>query len=415
MNNSPNQSDPVVRELTAVLTSRGQAALSDAGSLEQALNQTCSAHPGKVKALVILLEKKAVAYLSNWANDKRPERLTFEQVRDGLAKKFADANVLNAPAAAWAVEAWAAALGMRPMAVAGAAASGAGASPGAPIGRAAAVSTAGAAPMAPAAGAAPPIDRARNAYAPPTAAVEDPHEGGGSLGTLLPVGRGVSMGQGLSWIGGGWRLFKQNPGTWVGVVLILVGMSALSSFLGKLGDVLMFLLSPIFAAGLMLGCRAQEEGEPLEIGHLFAGFKANPLNLILVGLVYLLVVVGVVMVASLVFGAGLAATFMSGNFQAALGPLIVLLALALILGVPVMMAYYYAATLVALNQVGVIEAVKGGFLGGLKNILPLLAYTIVTLILFVLAAIPLLLGWLVMTPVAIASMYSSYRDVFYDD
>jgi uncharacterized membrane protein len=79
------------------------------------------------------------------------------------------------------------------------------------------------------------------------------------------------------------------------------------------------------------------------------------------------------------------------------------------------MAYYYAATLVALDDAGVMEAVKGGFTGGFKNILPLLLYSIVMLVLFVVAAIPLLLGWLVMMPVAIASMYSSYRDVFYDD
>jgi hypothetical protein len=383
-----------------VLSSQGQAALGDPGRLEQLLNQTCSAYPGKVKALVILLEKKAVAYLSNWANDKRAERLSFEQVRDGLAKKFADANLLNAPAAAWAVEAWAAALGMRPMAAA------------APGALAATAPAAGAVPVA---GAVRPAGGERNAYAPPTAAVDDPHEGGGRLGTLLLDGRGVSIGQGLSWIGGGWRLFKQSPGVWIGIVLILFGISLVASFLGRVGDVVMFLLSPIFAAGLMLGCRAQEEDEALEIGHLFAGFKTNPLSLILVGVVYLLVVAGVFIVVTLVFGAGVAATFKSGNYQALIGPMIALIAAIVIVGAPIMMAYYYAATLVALDDAGVMEAVKGGFTGGFKNILPLLLYSIVMLVLFVVAAIPLLLGWLVMMPVAIASMYSSYRDVFYDD
>jgi hypothetical protein len=409
-------SDPVVQQLSAVLTSQGQAALGNPGRLEQLLNQTCSAYPGKVKALVILLEKKAVAYLSNWASDKRPERLSFEQVRDGLAKKFADANLLNAPAAAWAVEAWAAALGMRPMPPA---------TPAAPSKAAPAVpkptsvpATAGLAMAGAAAGAIPAAAQStageRNAYAPPTAAVDDPHEGGGSFGTLLLDGRAVSIGRGLSWIGGGWHLFKQSPGIWIGIVLILLGISVVASFLGRIGDVVMFLLSPIFAAGLMLGCRAQEEGEALEIGHLFAGFKTNPLNLVLVGLVYLLVVAGVFMVVTLMFGAGVAAAFTSGNYQTLIGPILALVAALVIVGAPIMMAYYYAATLVALDDAGVMPAVKGGFAGGFKNILPLLFYSIVMLVLFMVAAIPLLLGWLVMLPIAIASMYSSYRDIFYD-
>ena len=49
----------------------------------------------------------------------------------------------------------------------------------------------------------------------------------------------------------------------------------------------------------------------------------------------------------------------------------------------------------------------------LKNIVPFLLYGIVFFFLFVLAAIPLGLGFLVVIPVLIASIYTSYRDVFY--
>jgi uncharacterized membrane protein len=417
-------SDPVLQQLSAVLASQGQAAMGDPGRLEQLLNQTCSAYPGKVKALVILLEKKAVAYLSNWANDKRPERLTFEQVRDGLAKKFADANLLNAPAAAWAIEAWAAALGMRPPAGAAAGASApapmrnpvsAPAEPKVASAPAASGLALAAAASAPAGVAAQAAAGERNAYAPPTAAVEDPHQGNGSLGALLPDGRGLPIGRGTSWIGGGWRLFKQSPGVWIGIVLILFVINALAGFLGPVGDLAMFLLNPIFAAGVMLGCRSLEQDEGLELGHLFAGFKANPLKLILVALVYLLVVAGLFIVLSLVFGAGVATSFKAGNYQALIGPIIALVAALVIVGTPIMMAYYYAVGLVTLEDAGVMEAVKGGFSGGFKNILPLLAYSIVMLVLIVLAAIPLLLGLLVMLPVAVASGYASYRDVFYEE
>jgi uncharacterized membrane protein len=400
--------DPVVQQLSAVLASHGQAALAEPARLEQWLNQAGGAQPGKIKAIIVLLEKKAVAYLSNWGNDQRPERLTFEQVRDGLARKFADAKLLDAATAAWAVEAWAAALHVRPLAAGAPAAAAPGELAVAPL--AAAIAAA-----PPAAAASPMAGGGRNAYAPPTAAVDDPRAEGGDLGTLLPDGRGVGVGRGLSWIGGGWRLFKESPGIWVVNILILLGLSIVSNLLGGVGSIIMFLLSPILVAGLMIGCRAQEEGESLEVGHLFEGFKTHPGSLILVGLVYLLVVMGVFMIVGTVFGLGAMGVLATRSLGTMMTGTLVAMAAMVLFMMPLMMAYYYAATLVALNDLGVMEAVKGGFLAGFKNILPLLAYGIVTLILFVLAAIPLLLGWLVMFPVAVASMYSSYRDVFYQE
>jgi uncharacterized membrane protein len=56
---------------------------------------------------------------------------------------------------------------------------------------------------------------------------------------------------------------------------------------------------------------------------------------------------------------------------------------------------------------------RESFFACLKNILPFLVYGIVGLVLFFVSAIPLLLGWLVFGPVMTATLYTSYRDVFY--
>jgi uncharacterized membrane protein len=48
----------------------------------------------------------------------------------------------------------------------------------------------------------------------------------------------------------------------------------------------------------------------------------------------------------------------------------------------------------------------------LKNILPFLVYGILYLIFAFVASIPLLLGWLVLGPVLIASVYFSYTDIY---
>jgi len=55
----------------------------------------------------------------------------------------------------------------------------------------------------------------------------------------------------------------------------------------RAGPLLFNLLSPVLFAGLMLGCKALEQGEELELGHLFAGFQNNATALVTIGGVYL--------------------------------------------------------------------------------------------------------------------------------
>jgi uncharacterized membrane protein len=59
-----------------------------------------------------------------------------------------------------------------------------------------------------------------------------------------------------------------------------------------------------------------------------------------------------------------------------------------------------------------VDAMKASFAGCLKNIVPFLLYGVVMLVLCFVAAIPLGLGFLVLGPVAVASMYKGYRDIF---
>ena len=49
-------------------------------------------------------------------------------------------------------------------------------------------------------------------------------------------------------------------------------------------------LGPVFAGGVMLGCKALDEGGELELGHLFAGFKEKLGTLAAVGAIYLVAV-----------------------------------------------------------------------------------------------------------------------------
>ena len=86
----------------------------------------------------------------------------------------------------------------------------------------------------------------------------------------------------------------------------------------------------------------------------------------------------------------------------------------LLLYLPLVMAVWFAPALVVLRGVAPLEAMRLSFNGCLRNIVPFLLYGLLGIGLAIVATIPLLLGWLVLGPVTIASLYASYCDVYED-
>lgn len=231
-------------------------------------------------------------------------------------------------------------------------------------------------------------------------------------------GRAVGAGQGWAWIADGFGLFKKAPGIWIALVVILFVILLILAFIPLLGALASFLLMPAFVGGLILGCRALQGGGELELGHLFAGFeKAHLGNLIFLGALTIAGWVIVMLPVIAIVGAGAILAVMRGDAAgvAAMGGSILLAWLvALALSIPIYMALWFAPALVVLRGMAPMAAVKESFLACLRNILPFLVYGIVLLVLGIVAAIPLGLGWLVLGPVAIASVYVAYRDIFGD-
>lgn len=249
---------------------------------------------------------------------------------------------------------------------------------------------------------------ADNPFRAPAARVEDVSDQ--LAGELIENGQRVPTGHGVAWIGRGWELFKMAPGVWIGIVVVLFVLIIVMSLIPIL-NLAVNLVMPIFAGGIMLGCRALDEGEPLEFAHLFAGFKTNAGNLVLVGVFYLLGILLIVAVVSGIVALGVlggAAASREAMFTA--GLLIVLAGLAF--GVPLAMAFWFAPALVAIHNVPAFKAMKMSFIACLKNFLPFLVYSLVLLVVALVAMIPIGLGLLVLLPVIYGSMYASYRDMF---
>ena len=252
-----------------------------------------------------------------------------------------------------------------------------------------------------------------NPYAAPKAAVAD--ETVVLNADFVPGGLSRPAGHGWSWIAQGWELFKRQPGMWIGMVLLGFVIFIAAAFIPVVGGLAMTLFGPVFAAGIMIGCKALDSGGELELGHLFAGFRERTGTLIGVGALYLAATLVVMLVVGLVMGVGMFTMMGGGDPQAVAGlgmtmVLAMLVMFALLL--PAVMAVWLAAPLVVFHDHGAVEAMKGSFSGCLKNILPFLLYGVVLFVLSILASLPLLLGWLVLGPLFVASIYTSYRDIY---
>jgi uncharacterized membrane protein len=252
-----------------------------------------------------------------------------------------------------------------------------------------------------------------NPYATPKAAVADEPV---QQGEYVPGGKSVPAANGWAWIADGWTLFKAAPGLWIGITVVFTAIlfaMALVPFAGMLGQ---YLLMPVFMAGIVLGCRAIDEGGSLEFNHLFAGFQTRFGTLAAVGGLYLAGFVVVLVVVMLITGVGVFAVMAGGGQDVAttgavLGLLLAVL-IAVALSVPLLMAVWFAPPLVVFHDLGAVEAMKASFTGCLRNMLPFLVYGIVAMVLLFVAMLPLLLGLLVAGPVVLASVYTSYRDIY---
>jgi len=248
-----------------------------------------------------------------------------------------------------------------------------------------------------------------------------PAEESSDLRLVVP-GRSTPAGSGWNWLKGGWALFIRAPLMWIiSLVLIFVCVVALAlvPFLGQLA---VNLLQPVILAGYMIACRSLERGGDFELDHLLGGFKKNFGNLVIVGVIFVIgeVVILLFFLAFLVFTVGTAflmgspdqilATIMAAGLTIALGGLI---ALALLM--PLVAAYWFAPVLVVMHDLPPIDAMKASFFACFTNFIPFLVYSILMIPLFILAAIPFGLGFLVVIPMLIASVYVSYREIFTEE
>lgn len=226
--------------------------------------------------------------------------------------------------------------------------------------------------------------------------------------------RQVPAGNAWAWIVNGFNLFKANPAMWIILLVIYLVIMIPVSMLPVIGSVVSTLLAPVFAAGMMWGCQALVRNQDLEINHLFEGFKHNTSQLIAIGGIYMACLLFIAVIVVLAMDKDTVELLVKGKdltpeqADGVLTPILI----AMLLVMPVLMAYWFAPILAGLHNLTAVDAMKLSFAACLKNMLPFLLYGLIFMVLLIIAIIPVGLGLVIVVPMMMTSLYSSYIDVF---
>ncbi len=232
-----------------------------------------------------------------------------------------------------------------------------------------------------------------------------------------PSSRSVPAGRGIEWLRQGWQCFSAAPGLWMVITAIWVVVMVVLNVVPLFGMIAATLLAMVTVGGLMQGCRALSHGEPLTLDHLWASFGERINPLLALGGWYIAAVFGislfVLLLSALIAGvAGMAALAALVVVSAAAS---LLLVIAVLLMAPVLMAMWFAPALVMFHRMTALDAMRASFFASLRNAPAFIVFSLVYIVLVLLASIPAMLGWLLLLPVTFGAMYSSYRDVFRQD
>lgn len=233
--------------------------------------------------------------------------------------------------------------------------------------------------------------------------------------------RRVAFGHGWAWIREAYGLFKRQPFLWIGMTISVL-LVTLIFLPAPLGEQISYLPATVLEAGLLFAVMRADTQGGARFGDLFRGFRQRLGRLLGVGGFYVLgVLLAGALNIALASNWGLSSE-MQGMFLGTIDPAkiqfpstlwLVYSLVTFGIMIPFYMATVFAVPLVILNDVRVGPALRMSFVACLRNLLPLLLYSLAFIVLVALGALPLLLGWLVVFPLMFLSIYTAYRDIFY--
>lgn len=229
----------------------------------------------------------------------------------------------------------------------------------------------------------------------------------------------LNAASGWLWIKQGTYLFKKSPVLLAALSIVaIVGAFGVAS-IPVVGEPLSVFIFPVLLSGLLWGCQALEHDKELELAHLFLGFTRNTQKLVMLGAINLLgnyLILGVMRIT----GGGELIDLMTSNspniepaaiIQAISGAGFAIV-LGLFLSIVFLLATQFAPMLVTFDKLSPVAALRASLLGSWHNLVPLSVYGAMMMLFMFVASLPLMLGWIVLLPIMLTSMYAAYRGIF---
>ena len=225
--------------------------------------------------------------------------------------------------------------------------------------------------------------------------------------------------QSLQWIKKGYTIFMKAPLLWIVLLVICFVAGGALSIVPFIGEPLVSLLMPVMVIGFMAGCRSLEQGDELELAHLFIGFAHYPSRLIALGGIALLGQYLIYGIMILFGGAKLVGVLINNQaptapdmMQQAIAGAGASLMIGFVLFSLLMMSMQFAPMLVFFRSVPPLHAMKLSLRAFTRNMSAMLVYGLIFMSLALVASIPMMLGWLVLLPMMFTSLYASFCDIF---
>ncbi|MCI0399888.1 MAG: hypothetical protein L0Y67_07850 [Gammaproteobacteria bacterium] len=229
----------------------------------------------------------------------------------------------------------------------------------------------------------------------------------------------VESSQGWAWITCGWRLFSANPGMWIALLIIYLAVEVILSFIPRVGGLIVTIISPALYGGMLFGARSLDRSGKLDIRQLFVGFTDPKMRggLLSLGGLLLLALVITLVIGQVVSGGQLLPVLQQAQTGAppqVVAAVLIALLVMLSIWLLVLMAFIYAPPLVMFAGDKPIPALKSSFVASIRNFLPLFVFSVIYLVLAIVAAIPAGLGFLILLPVTFGALYCSYKSMYGD-
>ncbi len=198
-------------------------------------------------------------------------------------------------------------------------------------------------------------------------------------------------------------MFKRARLAWLVLLALYYLLMIVASRIPYAAHILLPLLKPVFAVGLLAAAWTQERGGRPSVSHLFQGFRSNLRALIPLGIVFVVGGIAAVLATSL-FDGGLLLDLLRGEVRVAAegaadgaadakpadarsteallasGRLQTSMLIAMLLALPTILALWFAPALVVFQDAGPAAALGASLRAALANWRPLLVYGLAVLL-----------------------------------